>query len=194
MGTFGALMGSLPLGLAFLPFSSPTLCLLSAGLRQAMGNCGALMGSLPLGLAFLPLSSLTVCLLSAGLRQAMGTFGALMRSLIAGLAFLPFSSRTLCLLSAGLRQAMGTFGALMGSLIAGLAYTLSGRNYAVTFSLSALPALGALLLVTTVGHLPNCTELYARATGCVVICPIASNMCCMLNRNQLYAQLHQIVC
>ncbi len=45
---------------------------------------------------------------------------------------------------------MGTFGALMGSLIAGLAYTLSGRNYAVTFSLSALPALGALLLVTTV--------------------------------------------
>ncbi|DBA86812.1 hypothetical protein WJX79_000242 [Trebouxia sp. C0005] len=49
----------------------------------------------------------------------------------------------------GLRQAMGTFGALMGSLIAGLAYTLSGRNYAVTFSLSALPALGALLLVTT---------------------------------------------
>ena len=49
---------------------------------------------------------------------------------------------------------MGTFGALMGSLIAGLAYTLSGRNYAVTFSLSALPALGALLLVTTVGLLP----------------------------------------
>lgn len=49
----------------------------------------------------------------------------------------------------GLRQAMGTFGALMGSLIAGLAYNLSGRNYAVTFSLSAVPALGALLLVTT---------------------------------------------
>ena len=48
---------------------------------------------------------------------------------------------------------MGTFGALMGSLIAGLAYTLSGRNYAVTFSLSALPALGALLLVITVGLL-----------------------------------------
>ena len=45
---------------------------------------------------------------------------------------------------------MGTFGALMGSLIAGLAYNLSGRNYAVTFSLSALPALGALFLVTTV--------------------------------------------
>lgn len=45
---------------------------------------------------------------------------------------------------------MGTFGALMGSLIAGLAYNLSGRNYAVTFSLSALPALGALVLVTTV--------------------------------------------
>ena len=51
---------------------------------------------------------------------------------------------------AGLRQAMGTFGALMGSLIAGLAYTLSGRNYTVTFSLSAIPALGALLLVSTV--------------------------------------------
>lgn len=45
---------------------------------------------------------------------------------------------------------MGTFGALMGSLIAGLAYNFSGRNYAVTFSLSAVPALGALLLVTTV--------------------------------------------
>ena len=78
------------------------------------------------------------------------------------LAFLPFSSTTLCLLSAGLRQAMGTFGALMGSLIAGLAYTLSGRNYAVTFSLSALPALGALLLVTTVGHMPNCVRLHAQ--------------------------------
>lgn len=45
---------------------------------------------------------------------------------------------------------MGTFGALMGSLIAGLAYTLSGRNYTVTFSLSAIPALGALLLVSSV--------------------------------------------
>ena len=79
-----------------------------------------------------------------------------------GLAFLPLCSPTPCLLSAGLRQAMGTFGALMGSLIAGLAYTLSGRNYAVTFSLSALPALGALLLVTTVGHMPNCVELQAQ--------------------------------
>ena len=93
-----------------------------------------------------------------------------MGSLIAGLAFLPLSSATLCLLSAGLRQAMGTFGALMGSLIAGLAYTLSGRNYAVTFSLSALPALGALLLVTAVGHMPNCAELYAQAKGCTLIC------------------------
>lgn len=45
---------------------------------------------------------------------------------------------------------MSTFGALVGSIIAGLAYTLSRRNYAVTFSLSALPAVGALLLVTTV--------------------------------------------
>ena len=51
---------------------------------------------------------------------------------------------------------MGTFGALMGSLIAGLAYNLSGRNYAVTFSLSALPALGALLLVTTVSLTSAC--------------------------------------
>lgn len=50
---------------------------------------------------------------------------------------------------------MSTFGALVGSIIAGLAYTLSGRNYAVTFSLSALPALGALLLVTTVGPIGN---------------------------------------
>ena len=50
---------------------------------------------------------------------------------------------------------MGTFGALMGSLIAGLAYNFSGRNYAVTFSLSAVPALGALLLVTTVRSTPN---------------------------------------
>lgn len=49
----------------------------------------------------------------------------------------------------GLRQAMATFGALMGSIIAGLAYKLSNRNYTVTFSLSAVPALAALLLVTT---------------------------------------------
>ena len=60
---------------------------------------------------------------------------------------------------------MGTFGALMGSLIAGLAYTLSGRNYTVTFSLSAIPALGALLLVSTVlsnllavSTVPDCSK------------------------------------
>ena len=80
---------------------------------------------------------------------------------------------------------MGTFGALMGSLIAGLAYTLSGRNYAVTFSLSALPALGALLLVTTVGHIPNCTQLYAelQQIACLPTMP------CMLSSKRLYARL-----
>ena len=61
---------------------------------------------------------------------------------------------------------MSTFGALVGSLIAGLAYTLSGRNYAVTFSLSALPALGALLLVTTVSSVA--TPEFAAPRGCVV--------------------------
>ena len=44
---------------------------------------------------------------------------------------------------------MGTAGALLGSGIAGLAYTLSGRNYIATFALSAVPALGAFLLVAT---------------------------------------------
>ncbi len=80
---------------------------------------------------------------------------------------------------------MGTFGALMGSLIAGLAYTLSGRNYAVTFSLSALPALGALLLVTTVGHMPNCAQLYAELQQ-VVCLPTTS---CTLNSKGVYAHL-----
>ena len=60
---------------------------------------------------------------------------------------------------------MGTFGALMGSLIAGLAYNLSGRNYAVTFSLSALPALGALLLVTTV----STSTCFALGGVCVLL-------------------------
>lgn len=61
---------------------------------------------------------------------------------------------------------MGTFGALMGSLIAGLAYNLSGRNYAVTFSLSAVPALGALLLVTTVKlNTPNSERLVQGGAG-----------------------------
>ena len=59
---------------------------------------------------------------------------------------------------------MGTFGALMGSLIAGLAYNLLGRNYSVTFSLSALPALGALLLVTTVS-----TSTYFFGRGVCVV-------------------------
>ena len=62
---------------------------------------------------------------------------------------------------AGLRQAMATFGALMGSIIAGLAYKLSNRNYTVTFSLSAVPALAALLLVTTVSFLHPCHFMYA---------------------------------
>ena len=61
-------------------------------------------------------------------------------------------SDDVALTAAGLRQAMGTFGALMGSLIAGLAYNFSGRNYALTFSLSAVPALGALILVTSVSQ------------------------------------------
>ena len=61
---------------------------------------------------------------------------------------------------------MSTFGALVGSLIAGLAYTLSGRNYAVTFSLSALPALGALVLVTTVSSVA--IPEFAALRGCVV--------------------------
>ncbi len=119
-----------------------------------------------------------------------------MGSLLLGPAFLPFSSPTLCLLSAGLRQAMGTFGALMGSLIAGLAYTLSGRNYAVTFSLSALPALGALLLVTTVGHVPSCIKVHARLQSIVrSIAPhcIAAEVCRtavghLPNCTQLYAR------
>ncbi|KAK9807690.1 hypothetical protein WJX72_006202 [[Myrmecia] bisecta] len=49
----------------------------------------------------------------------------------------------------GLRQAMGTGGALVGSAIAGLAYNLSGRNYILTFALAGVPAIFALLLVTT---------------------------------------------
>lgn len=85
---------------------------------------------------------------------------------------------------------MGTFGALMGSLIAGLAYTLSGRNYAVTFSLSALPALGALLLVTTVGHTPNVVQLHALLQP--IACAIATD--CLLSCSRLYAQSHCIVC
>ena len=68
---------------------------------------------------------------------------------------------------------MGTFGALMGSLIAGLAYNLSGRNYAITFSLSALPALGALLLVTTVST-STCFSLSA------VLCVRACVRACVL--------------
>ena len=80
---------------------------------------------------------------------------ALMGFIIAGLtstlnSIMATRSDNYTISCVGLRQAMGTFGALMGSIIAGLAYSLSGRNYAVTFSLSALPALGALLLVTTV--------------------------------------------
>ena len=129
-----------------LPFSSPTLCLSAH-----------------------PLSALCLGVPD----KQWETCGDLMGPLSLSLAFLPFSSTTLCLLSAGLRQAMGTFGALMGSLIAGLAYTLSGRNYAVTFSLSALPALGALLLVTTVGHMPNCARLQPTvcsiATDCLLV-------------------------
>ncbi|KAK9849389.1 hypothetical protein WJX84_005290 [Apatococcus fuscideae] len=47
-----------------------------------------------------------------------------------------------------LRQALGTFGALVGSAIAGIAFNLSGRNYILTFALSAIPAAAALLITT----------------------------------------------
>ncbi|KAK9803095.1 hypothetical protein WJX73_000936 [Symbiochloris irregularis] len=46
----------------------------------------------------------------------------------------------------GLRQAMATFGALIGASIAGLAFQLSGQNYIITFALSTVPAVAALLL------------------------------------------------
>ena len=67
---------------------------------------------------------------------------------------------------------MATFGALMGSIIAGLAYKLSNRNYTVTFSLSAVPALAALLLVTTVSsldssHLMDAASMQACLLGCL---------------------------
>lgn len=57
------------------------------------------------------------------------------------------SQATACI---GLRQAMATFGALLGASIAGLAYQLSGQNYVLTFALSTVPAVGALLLVSSV--------------------------------------------
>lgn len=56
----------------------------------------------------------------------------------------------------GLRQALATFGALVGSAIAGIAFNLSGRNYILTFALSAVPAAAALLITTAV-----CTPLPA---------------------------------
>lgn len=48
-----------------------------------------------------------------------------------------------------LRQSMATFGALFGSGAAALAYKLSGNNYVLTFALSAVPAVFALLLVSS---------------------------------------------
>ena len=59
-----------------------------------------------------------------------------------------------CTCCTGLRQALGTFGALVGSAIAGIAFNLSGRNYILTFALSAIPAAAALLITTAV-CLPN---------------------------------------
>lgn len=56
-------------------------------------------------------------------------------------------------LSAGLRQALATCGALVGSAIAGLAFNLSGKNYILTFALSAIPAAFALLITTAVSDL-----------------------------------------
>ncbi|KAK9866106.1 hypothetical protein WJX84_003968 [Apatococcus fuscideae] len=47
-----------------------------------------------------------------------------------------------------LRQALATFGALVGSAIAGIAFNLSGRNYILTFALSTVPAVIALLITT----------------------------------------------
>lgn len=61
----------------------------------------------------------------------------------------------------GLRQALATLGALVGSAIAGIAFNLSGRNYILTFALSALPAAAALLITTAV-----CMLLFSdRCTG-----------------------------
>ena len=57
-------------------------------------------------------------------------------------------SESVCV--AGLRQALATFGALLGSAIAGLAFNLSGRNYILTFALSAIPAAVALVITTAV--------------------------------------------
>lgn len=47
------------------------------------------------------------------------------------------------------RQALSTLGMLLGTTAAGLAFALSGRSYEVTFALSAVASLMALLLVVT---------------------------------------------
>ena len=51
---------------------------------------------------------------------------------------------------AGLRQACSTFGALLGATVAGLAFKISAQNYTITFALSTIPALAALLLTISV--------------------------------------------
>jgi hypothetical protein len=48
-----------------------------------------------------------------------------------------------------LRQATSTLGMLVGATAASLAFNLSGRNYVLTFALSAIPAALALLLVAS---------------------------------------------
>ena len=65
---------------------------------------------------------------------------------------------------AGLRQATSTFGALLGASVAGLAFKLSGSNFILTFALSSVPAIAALLIVTAVCLVPTVSSTSLHPT------------------------------